>query len=121
MKKAPIAFAMMLSVCGYASANDSYGYECRHSHSAEVREVEVVYLKRESSVPCEVNYSKDGVQENLWNASYTPGYCESKAKGFLDNLKGWGWECKLSQGVEPEVILTEEQLEKPQADHPMVK
>ena len=58
MKKAPIAFAMMLSVCGYASANDSYGYECRHSHSSKIREVEVVYLKRESGVPCEVNYTK---------------------------------------------------------------
>ena len=113
MKKASLAFAVLFFVWGgTAVASDSYTYQCRHASSPEIREIEVVYLQREAAVPCEVNYAKNGVEERLWSASYTEGYCEAYAKGFVEKQKGWGWHCQVVKGQEPDNIMTVEELEK---------
>ena len=107
MKKASFAVVAMLSMwSNIAVAGDGYAYECKHYN--DVRKIDVVYLKRESLVPCEVNYTKNGVQENLWNATYSEGYCEARAKEFLADQRGWGWECTLIEGEEPAVISTDD-------------
>ena len=101
MKKSVFALAMAVSVCsGSVVADEGYTYECKHGR--DVRKIDVVYLQREASVPCEVNYTKDGVQETLWNATYSEGYCETRAKEFVEKQQGWGWDCKLTEGTEPQ-------------------
>lgn len=108
MKKNIFALAIAASVLsGGAVAGESYSYECRHG--GDVREIDVVYLKRESDVPCEVNYTKEGVQENLWNATYSEGYCEARAQEFVEKQRGWGWDCQLVEGVEPQAMQDNEQ------------
>lgn len=110
MKKSVFALAMAASVVsGSVVAGEGYTYECKHGR--DVRKIDVVYLQRESLAPCEVNYTKDGVQETLWNATYSEGYCESRAKEFVEKQRGWGWECKLAEGVEPQVISNNEKTE----------
>ena len=112
MKKNLLALAMAVSFSGSALAGDGYTYEC--AHGRDIRRIDVVYLQRESLVPCEVNYTKDGVQESLWNASYSEGYCEARAREFVEKQRGWGWDCQLTEGTEPQFILNSEKpaLEK---------
>lgn len=88
-----------------AVANDSYRYECRHDR--DLRTIEVVYLQRESAVPCEVRYTKDEmgkekVSETLWKANYEAGYCESEAASFVEKQEGWGWSCERVAEVRQE-------------------
>ena len=93
MKQLASVLGLALAVSGsMAFAQDGYSYQCTHNSS--VRTIEVVYLQRESAVPCEVNYIKDGVQESLWNARYEEGYCEAKAAEFSKRQEEWGWSCK---------------------------
>jgi len=58
------------------------------------RVISVVYLG-DGPVPCEVRYDKgDGQAARvLWSAEHTEGYCESKAKEFVDRQEGWGYSC----------------------------
>ena len=100
MKKTSLAFlAGLVFVSGSASANNNFSYTCNHHH--EQRRIEVLYLQRESSVPCEVRYIKTDSEETLWSASYTPGYCEQKAAEFVEKQEGWGWNCTRDQ---PEIV-----------------
>ncbi|WP_372627630.1 hypothetical protein [Arsukibacterium sp.] len=57
-----------------------------------VRVVEVVYPKG-GELPCEVQYTKDGVTAVLWQASNEAGYCQQQAASFADKLRGYGFEC----------------------------
>ena len=54
-------------------------------------------MQSESSpVPCSVVYKKltEGVEDQvLWTAENDAGYCEDKAKAFVDKQIGWGWTC----------------------------
>lgn len=107
MKKSIFALTMAASVVsGSVTAGEGYTYECKHGQ--DVRKIDVVYLQREAIVPCEVNYTKDGIQATLWNAAYSEGYCETRAKEFVEKQEGWGWNCELTHGVEPEVISNNE-------------
>lgn len=103
MKKAVIALIAGLSYLpGLASANDSYSYTCRHSNNTRV--IEVLYLQRESPVPCEVRYTKTGSKESAetpWQANYTVGFCEQKAEEFVEQQKGWGWKCEKDAPEKP--------------------
>ncbi len=49
-----------------------------------------------ASTPCSVVYSKE--TENLgskvlWTAQTDRAYCEEKANGLAEKLKGFGWAC----------------------------
>ncbi|MRI33686.1 hypothetical protein EOPP23_11885 [Endozoicomonas sp. OPT23] len=93
MKKRVLLVLMgALGLVSTAQANTSYAFSCKHFK--EERKVEVVYLQRESSLPCEVRYTKDEVSETLWNANYTKGYCEDKAAEFVEKQEDWGWSCQ---------------------------
>lgn len=64
------------------------------------REVEVIYPKSESQGPCEVHYrkpSEEAQNQILWTAKNTPSFCEEKAAGFVEKLKGLGWNCEKGQ------------------------
>ena len=66
-------------------------YTC--SSGSQERVISVVYQDQEAKVPCEVQYQKDGVTETLWRAQDEVGYCEEKAKAFVEKQRGWGWNC----------------------------
>jgi len=51
----------------------------------------------EEKLPCEVRYQKEGSETVLWTAQKQLGYCEAKAKRFVEKHKGWGWSCELLQ------------------------
>lgn len=59
------------------------------------RKVEVAYADNERKVPCQVRYYKEGQAEPrvLWSAESDSSYCTEKAQSFLEQLKGWGWNC----------------------------
>ncbi len=88
----------MVVLSGVAVANDNYRYECRHD--SDLRTIEVVYLQRESAVPCEVRYLKKNSEETLWNANYEIGYCEKQAEEFVKKQEQWGWSCKKVENEE---------------------
>jgi len=66
-------------------------YTC--SNGSQERVISVVYQDQEAKVPCEVQYQKDGVTETLWSAHDEVGYCEEKAKAFVEKQRSWGWSC----------------------------
>jgi hypothetical protein len=73
-----------------ALANETY--TC--SNGDQKREIAVVYSSADSTVPCEVTYTKeDGSSQSLWQAQNEAGYCEEKAAAFVEKQRGWGWEC----------------------------
>ena len=61
------------------------------------RRVEIAYDSPTSTVPCSVNYYKDseapGEVATLWVADNLEGYCEEKARQFIEKIKSWGWSC----------------------------
>ena len=77
---------------GTAIAGDNIRYECRSGSS--LRAIEVIYMQRESPVPCEVRYRKQGQEETLWKANYEVGYCEKQAAAFVRKQENWGWLCE---------------------------
>jgi len=46
-------------------------------------------------LPCEVLYEKSEPQEidTLWKAKNQAGYCEKKAKQFVQKFEAKGWDC----------------------------
>ncbi|MGI9276268.1 MAG: hypothetical protein ACR2PT_15685 [Endozoicomonas sp.] len=112
MKKTSLALMLGLAgMSGLVSANDGYSYTCAHSHKQRV--IEVIYLKRESEVPCEVRYTKGQLrhgdfqvdsEETVWKASYEKGYCEAKAAEFVKKQEGWGWACALDKTVKDDTL-----------------
>lgn len=70
----------------------------RCSHNNLIRLVEVKYDNPGQAVPCSVLYNKEteapGDIKTLWTAENMAGYCEEKAAGLVDNLKGYGWDCE---------------------------
>ncbi|AMO55730.1 hypothetical protein [Endozoicomonas montiporae] len=115
MKNAAFAFAIGLGCFStLASAGDSYSYTCVHGRDTRV--IDVIYLQRESPVPCEVRYTKKGRvkgEETLWNANYTIGFCEEKAEKFMQQQEEWGWSCKKDEPVQPAQLPEDSEMPKP--------
>ncbi|WP_448217853.1 hypothetical protein [Endozoicomonas sp. 2B-B] len=95
MYRAFLAILVGLGMTGLASASDNYSYTCDRSN--QERKISVIYLQRESSLPCQVRYTKGSDEKTLWNATYTEGYCEGQASEFVKKQEGWGWNCTLDQ------------------------
>ena len=91
INRAAVVASMLLMPCIPLQAAENYGYVC--TYESGVRNIEVVYLQEDSTVPCEVRYIKDSVSNTLWNAQREVGYCESKAEAFVEKIEGWGWSC----------------------------
>lgn len=88
-----IAFCTVLAtLCASSVALANETYAC--SHGDMKREITVAYETADSTVPCEVTYTKeDGSTQSLWQAQSETGYCEGKAEAFVEKQRGWGWEC----------------------------
>lgn len=71
-------------------ANEPTKYTCT-LHNAE-RIIEITYSS-DKTVPCTVNYNKDGTTQSLWHYETTEGQCEVKAAEFVEKQKSWGWNC----------------------------
>ncbi len=63
------------------------------------RTVRIVYADPGQAVPCEVLYEKsqEGGTQTLWRARNEAGYCEARAKEFVEKLKTMGWSCTTQQ------------------------
>lgn len=75
---------------GSAVADETY--TC--TNGSQERIISVVYQDQVAQVPCEVQYTKDGVTETLWSARNIAGYCQEKATAFVEKQRGWGWACE---------------------------
>ncbi len=64
-----------------------------------VRDIEVVY-SGDGQLPCEVQYTKNGVTEIPWSAQYQTGFCEQQAQTLIDKHRSWGWDCASSDSQE---------------------
>jgi hypothetical protein len=73
-------------------AAENFSYVC--TLDGNERKIEVVYLEKDKSVPCEVLYVKNSVSQTLWSARRQEGFCESKAESFVQKQSGWGWSCR---------------------------
>lgn len=82
-------FGALLMLATTVAADETY--TCTYGPGERV--ISVVYQDQEAKVPCEVQYQKEGVTETLWSAQDEVGYCEEKAKAFVEKQRGWGWSC----------------------------
>lgn len=114
MYKASLVTLVGLVMTGLASASDNYSYTC--TYGKQERKVSVIYLQRESSVPCEVRYTKGSQEETLWNASYTVGYCEDRASEFIKKQESWGWVCTLDQPKVDDSLPEDTEAKAPESD-----
>lgn len=75
-------------------AQQAASFECR---MGDVTRRVVVERAGAEPVPCEVAYYRvdeaPGERQVLWSAANEAGYCESRARGFVEQLEGWGWQC----------------------------
>jgi len=104
------ALGFLLCVAGSAFAQETLTYIC--SLGDLQRRVEVFH-ETGVVVPCEVHYYKDnelpGERQVLWSASSEEGFCESRAAEFVEQLRGWGWDCQSSSdSVMPETAPSED-------------
>ena len=83
-------------------------FEAECEYNSLTRSVQVVYSAAPERAPCEVMYRKHGQSEDdseeksLWRAVNETGYCEAKARGFVDKLTSMGWACAVkAPGPEP--------------------
>ncbi|MGR5229448.1 hypothetical protein ACPV30_13080 [Photobacterium damselae] len=96
-----------------AQAQDKY--VCKSGNSERV--IEVVYTNPDSSVPCEVHYTKASGTEVLWQASHEKVYCETKAQAFAEKLTSLGIPCTAVSSDESKSMTqtTAEPTAQPQA------
>ncbi|UYM15341.1 hypothetical protein [Endozoicomonas euniceicola] len=115
MKHAATALAIGLSCySAQATAGDSYSYTCLHGRDTRI--IDVIYLQRESPVPCEVRYTKKGSvesEETLWNANYAIGFCEEKAENFMKQQEEWGWACQKDKPLQPVKLPEDSEIAEP--------
>ena len=83
-------FGGLLILATTVAADDIY--TCTYGQDERV--ISVVYQDQEAKVPCEVRYQKEGVTETLWSAEEEVGYCDEKAKSFIEKQRVWGWKCE---------------------------
>ena len=84
------ATMFLLVVPGVANADS---WICEHENL--VREINVE-RETDARVPCSVVYNKDSEGQGskvLWTASADGAYCDVKADGLADKLRGFGWTC----------------------------
>lgn len=73
------------------------GSETVCKNGSMVRRVKVGSDEGQGS--CKVSYVKETEEPSagekvLWNAQQQSNYCQEKAQGFVEKLKGLGWACE---------------------------
>lgn len=107
--------AIALLVIPFSSQAESWS--CRHGN--DVREIHIQTESPSSPVPCNVVYKKltEGVEDRvLWNAQNDAGYCEEKAKAFVEKQISWGWTCVETINTTTETSSAGEAQDKTQAE-----
>ncbi len=107
---------------GLTLGQGTQNYQCFNGEL--VRRVEIVY-ETGVAVPCEVHYYKDteapGERQVPWTAYNESGYCERKTREFIDQLEGWGWDCRQAaagQVDDTEALMPAEAPEPMPAEEP---
>jgi hypothetical protein len=91
--------AVALLVIPFSSQAESW--TCKQGNN--VREIHIQSESPSSPVPCSVVYKKvtEGAEDQtLWTAENDAGYCEEKAKAFVEKQVSWGWTCEETAGGE---------------------
>ncbi|NVJ48822.1 MAG: hypothetical protein HWE13_01425 [Gammaproteobacteria bacterium] len=83
------AMAAMASVAN-AQAVENRTTEC--THGSKTRTITLHYATPEA-LPCEIQYTKDGVMKVLWSATNKAGFCVKQYQDFVAKQQGWGWQC----------------------------
>ena len=99
-----IIVSVLLTICFCQTALADTTYVCNNGGMERI--IEVIY-QGAGSVPCEVRYTKDGITKVLWNAQVEEGYCDFKAKDFVEKQRSWGWQCEGTSDTMGGPISTE--------------
>lgn len=92
---------MLVGICTMSSsafAAEPVKYNCTLNNAERI--IEVNYSS-DKTVPCTVNYTKDGATQSLWTYETTEGQCEAKAAEFTEKQKSWGWNCTENTEAAP--------------------
>jgi len=96
-----------LALIAIPFSSQAASWSCKSGNT--VREVVIQTQSPSSPVPCSVVYKKvtEGVPDKtLWNAENDAGYCEEKAKAFVEKLGSLGWTCEETTGAASAVTKT---------------
>ncbi len=85
-----LLFCVFLFYCVTGFAGEKY--VCNHGDAKRV--ISVLYKNAEEHLPCEVQYDKGEGVQTLWTAQSEAGYCENKAREFVEKQESWGWSCE---------------------------
>ncbi len=82
---------LLVIACLWGTATADEQFVCARGELERI--ISVVYLS-DGPLPCEVRYDRGEGAEVLWSAENTQGYCESKAKEFVNKQEEeWGYTC----------------------------
>ncbi len=88
-----IGLTIILAMLTLPTAANAESWICENNNL--IREINV---ERETTdpAPCSVVYNKEteGLGSRvLWTAQFDGAYCDAKANGLAEKLKGLGWSC----------------------------
>jgi hypothetical protein len=89
----PAAMTMLVTLLAGTQVAQANSWICEHG--TLVREIKVERASN-APAPCQVVYNKDSEGQGssvLWSAENDGAYCDAKADGLADKLKGYGWTC----------------------------
>ncbi|WP_341938130.1 hypothetical protein [Marinimicrobium sp. C2-29] len=90
--KQTLLLGLVLSLLALsARASEGERYHCAFGQQG--RTISVVYEVEGQAAPCEVRYEKENGVETPWSADNEEGYCEEKAREFVEQHREWGWRC----------------------------
>lgn len=99
-----ILFITLLFFCFNAFASEEH--VC--TNGDDMRVISVEYEDAQTQIPCDVNYDKGEGVQTLWSAKSEIGYCESKAREFIEKHESWGWSCEKNPQADNTVDLVTE-------------
>ena len=93
MQKINTAVITIIMLLGAPSLASASSWICEHDNL--IREINVE-RSTANPAPCTVVYDKESEGQGssvLWNATNDGTYCDAKADGLAEKLKGFGWTC----------------------------
>lgn len=101
-------------------SSQAQSWSCKLDNN--VREIHIQTESPSSPAPCSVVYKKvtEGAEDQtLWTAANDAGYCEEKAKAFVEKQVSWGWTCEeTASGENGENTATKQTTEETLGDSP---
>ncbi len=88
-----IGLTIIVALLALPTGANAGSWICEHNNL--IREIKVERAAEEAA-PCSVVYNKDTEGQGssvLWTANSDGAYCDAKADGLAEKLKGWGWSC----------------------------